>query len=178
MSRAGHLGENLAALALGGTLLAPERRAELERHLDGCGECQRALAEAKKIFAALAEIPAVEPGAGFDRALREKLDAIDGAAEDTIWARFRRLLTVPNVAAAGFAAAAMAIAVVAIRGPQDPSEPPPEIAENVLLSGEGDEGLEIAENLELLRDLDVIEDLDVADDLEVISMVEGEGEPG
>ncbi|MCC7382640.1 MAG: hypothetical protein IT384_12460 [Deltaproteobacteria bacterium] len=179
MSDALHLGEDLAAMAAGGTDLGADRRAELERHLAACAECRRALEEARTLFAALDRLPARAPSAGFDRAMFARLDAVDRESQASTWSVLRAFFTPPRVAIGSALAAGLVLGLIAL--PPSGSELPPggeELASegSLLLEGEVD-GLEVAEKLEMLRDLEVLENLDVIDDLETISELE-EREPG
>jgi anti-sigma factor RsiW len=76
-----HLGEDLAAMADGGTGLDPLKTAELEAHITDCAACRSALAETRRIFSALSSTPTLEPSSGFDRGLFAKIEAIDRGRE-------------------------------------------------------------------------------------------------
>lgn len=174
-----HLGDDLAAMASGGSSLDADRRAELERHLTACAQCRGELEEARAVFAALDQTPAVEPSPGFDRALYARLDAIDGASRAGVLSVLRTFFTPPRLALGAALAAGLVLGLLAL--PPPGSELPAggeELASegSLMLEGEVD-GLEVAEQLEMLRDLEVIENLDVIDDLETISEID-EGEPG
>lgn len=160
-----HLGEALAALAAGE--LEPSHRAQLEAHVASCADCARALAEARRVFAAL-EAPPLEPSPSFDRALYARLDEADAS----LWSKVRAWLTPPRLALAGAAVAVPLIVAVLVF----PDEPELAAEVPVALLAEED-AIEVAENLELLEDLEVIENLDVAEDLELLAEL-AEEEPG
>jgi anti-sigma factor RsiW len=169
MSPNEHLGEALFALAADDPELAPADRAALEAHAAGCPDCAAALAEARQVWAAL-DAPALEPSAGFDRALFAELDAIDReAAGPGWWARLAEWLSPPRLALGG-ALAVAAIGAVVVLGPRVRDEAPPELELARQL-----ETLEVAEDLDLLIDLELAENLDVLEDLDVIEGLEEAG---
>lgn len=166
-----HLGEDLAAIASGGSDISAAKRAELEAHVAGCTSCQRALAETRMIFEALDLAPVIVPSPAFDRALFSRLDAVDRAlaAEErsAFWSRVTAWLTPQRVAVAGVAAAVLALVLVA-----QPSS-------DVVVASDDAAVLEVevAENLELLQNFEVVDNLDVIDDLDLLAALDEE-EPG
>lgn len=181
-----HLGEDLAAMAEGGTSLDADRRAELQRHVATCDACKSAIAGCRLVFRAMAETPRVEPSNLFDERLFARLDAIDrggssaaseGAFRPTLGALVHRVAAFFTLPRVGLAAAAATLGVVFLLSVQPKIErtvPDPvmhEVARDLATdptSLELAEHLELAENLELLRDYEIIEDLDALEELDLI----------
>lgn len=113
----------------------PDGRRE---HVFGCAECQRALAELRSDLAALEELPAPEPDAGFEARV---FAAVRPALRDTARARPLAARVAPWLAMA----AVMVLAFLAGREfPRSPSSPtatstpaPSEVRERVLLVAVG-----------------------------------------
>lgn len=168
MSEDHHLGEDLAALALGD----PAARAKHQAHLESCAACRRAVAEAEHVMVALA-MPVEAPSAAFDRALWARLDAEDAAERATWLARLRAWWGTPARAwGLGLAGAALAavIAVVVVPGLEDPAGPSSEVIQALAAVDDVD----LAENLELLEDMELVEELDAIEDLEAIEAIDEE----
>lgn len=134
---ADHVTDELTALLDGE--LADLERARVEEHLKACAACAAERDLLAAALGAVAAAAAIEPSPQLRRAV---LNAID--AEPQGWrARFGSLLSVRFLVPAGVgaAAAAVLVAVMAVRA----THLPPQL-----------EDLEIARHLELLQDYDVV----------------------
>lgn len=168
MSDDHHLGEDLAALALGDTALREKHQA----HLASCAACRRAVAEAEHVMVALA-LPVEAPSAAFDRALWARLDAEDAAERGSWRGRWRAWWSTParawGLGVAGVALAGV-IAVLVVPALREPSAPSSEVIQALAAVDDVD----LAENLELLEDMELVEDLDAIEDLEAIEALDPE----
>ena len=153
------------------------------------------------VAGAVQALPPAEPSAGFDRALFDRLDALDQATRASAWGRLRAWWTAPLGGPRGDAldprgarpavgrtqgrssrrgldlrrghlALALAGAGVVLLVALRASWPAPPVAPALLAQAEA---LELALDLELYENLEVVEVLDVLDDLEVIEGLEDEG---
>jgi hypothetical protein len=172
MSDAGdhHLGEDLAAMADGGRDLSPEKKLELERHIESCAICKAAISQARLVLKTVDVVRrAPEPSSSFDASLFSRLDAVDREVRGSIWEKIRELFTLPKIGVAVAAAAALILGIVFFeqdrRSPEDLLTP--ELAQNL-------EGFMIADELELYQDLELAENFDVLEDLEAIEAMDGE----
>lgn len=168
MSDDHHLGEDLAALALGDTTLREKHQA----HMAGCSACRRAVAEAEHVMVALA-MPVEAPSVAFDRALWARLDAEDAAEQRSWRARLRAWWSTParawGLGLAGVALASL-VAVLAVPSLRDPSGPSSEVIQALAAVDDVD----LAENLELLEDMELVEELDAIEDLDAIEALDEE----
>lgn len=96
-----------------GETLAPEARAEAERHLAACGHCRAAVVSWEKASQALFAKPVVEPSEEFTRAVLRRVRSVE---EPAVWTS-RLAFFFPRLIAAGALAAAVAV-MLAPRGTQ------------------------------------------------------------
>lgn len=178
MSERKHLREELVVPYLDGRL-GVEERAEVERHLEACAECQARVSGVRGVLEVLSQWEAAEPSEGFSRAVETRLEA-EAQAEA---ARQARWVVRLRPAHAGVLAAAVAVLLVVALLPTTverveppapaPTARPTERAQpmptpSAEADREADSGelaaLEPAllEDYELLRDFDVLFDREPA----------------
>jgi hypothetical protein len=155
MSEEHHLGEDLAAMAGGGRGLEAAKKAELERHVDGCAACRAALVSARMVLETVDAARPPAPSEGFDRALFARLDALDRIERPGLLEQLRAWFSVPRMAAVAAVAAGITVGVITLRGPSEDLDQA-EVAREL-------EGLAVADDLELYRDLDVIEEMEIGE---------------
>jgi len=145
---------------LDGRLSAAER-ARLDQHLAGCAPCRAQLEETRVLMGVLEEWKAVEPSAGFDAALRTRMEA--EKSRPAGWFVLR-----PAYAAA-LVFALLVVAGLILMQPGAPPEmtpsqtaqspAPAQVAQAPALTEEED--LAVLENRVLLENYELLEEFDI-----------------
>lgn len=145
--------------------LAPASRAEVARHLDGCGECRDALTAFQGLLDGLGRAATDAPAVHWSRYRAELRARLEAGADQRRrpWWRF----PLPVAVSAGVAAALVVLALVG---------PPAWRDERLTRSLENFNGFEevlFGTRLDLLRQYSVVERLDLLEDLDVIRQLDG-----
>lgn len=147
---------------LDGRLSAAER-ARLDQHLAGCAPCRAQLEETRALMGVLEEWKAVEPSAGFDAALRARLE--QEKSRRAGWFVLR-----PAYAAAAVLALLLVIGLSLLQPGSTPSvspaggpepSPPAQVAQAPAAASGEEEDLAVLENRVLLENYELLEEFDV-----------------
>ena len=148
---------------LDGRLSAAER-ARLDQHLAGCAACRAQLDETRALMGVLEEWKAVEPSAGFDAALRARMEAEKSRSAG--WFALR-----PAYAAAAVFALLLVVGLSLVQWGSSPSvppsatlepSPPVQVAQTPAAPASGEEGdLTVLDNRVLLENYELLEEFDV-----------------
>ncbi len=147
---------------LDGRLSATER-ARLDQHLAGCAPCRAQLEESRALMGVLEEWKAVEPSAGFDAALRTRLE--QEKSRRAAWFALR-----PAYAAALVFALLLVIGLSLLQPGPTPSvspaggpelSPPAQVAQVPPTASSEEEDMAVLENRVLLENYDLLEEFDI-----------------
>lgn len=139
---------------------ASEReRGEVEAHLKACAECRERVAEFRRLWEVMAEVPAAEPSFGFDARLRQRIAA---EPRPKAWAWL-----VPSPRLAASVALLVGLAVfVSLRRNQ------PVTPANSAVNSE--EQFQMINNLGVLENYDVLSNFDALSDLPAAQQTSGQ----
>ncbi|HVT91372.1 MAG TPA: hypothetical protein VHD76_00900 [Bryobacteraceae bacterium] len=136
--------------------LSETERAALERHTEGCAQCQDTLVKQRALWSALDELPAIEPSEDFDRRLYVRI----AEEERRPWWRatvrafpsFRMRSAVPVAAACLALCGALLLHAPDPVAPQEPAKP---VAVDNRIDIDVDQVEQTLDDLEMLRQLTV-----------------------
>ena len=143
--------------------LPTRSRETVARHLEACAECRATLADFRTLLAGVAAASA--PPLAWPRYRAELRVRLESEAGRRRWSWWRRPF--PVAVSAGFAAAALALVIVA------PSVWRNERQARSVDGLNGFEEVVLGTRLDLLREYPIVERLDMLEDLDVIRQLDG-----